>query len=300
VLHVLRYRRAELDQLLDQINAAGYGLTLGVHTRIDETIAKVIDRAKVGNLYVNRNIVGAVVGVQPFGGEGLSGTGPKAGGPLYLYRLLSARPHDALLRALDFGGTQTPPEIRRPAEQTNAANVFRKWAQDDGRTAVAALCDRYAEQSQSGSTRLLNGPTGERNSYSLLPREYVLCLAENEHDLLTQLAAVLAVGSEAVIEQTPFSKELVDKLPQEVRARITLVTDWTRDEVRFDGVLHHGDADQLREVSQQLARRSGPIVGIQGLAKGETDIPLERLLIERALSINTAAAGGNASLMTIG
>lgn len=300
VLHVLRYRRAELDQLLDQINAAGYGLTLGVHTRIDETIAKVIDRAKVGNLYVNRNIVGAVVGVQPFGGEGLSGTGPKAGGPLYLYRLLSARPHDALLRALDFGGTQTPPEIRRPAEQTNAAKVFRTWAQDDGRAEVAALCDRYAEQSQSGSTRLLSGPTGERNSYSLLPREYLLCLAENEHDLLTQLAAVLAVGSEAVIEQTPFGKELVDKLPQEVRARITLVTDWTRDEVRFDGVLHHGDADQLREVSQQLSRRSGPIVGIQGLAKGETDIPLERLLIERALSINTAAAGGNASLMTIG
>ncbi|MCQ4310361.1 trifunctional transcriptional regulator/proline dehydrogenase/L-glutamate gamma-semialdehyde dehydrogenase [Pseudomonas stutzeri] len=300
VLHVLRYRRAELDQLLDQINAAGYGLTLGVHTRIDETIAKVIDRAKVGNLYVNRNIVGAVVGVQPFGGEGLSGTGPKAGGPLYLYRLLSARPHDALLRALDFGGTQTPPEMRRPAEQTKAAKLFREWAQKNGRTEISALCDRYAEQSQSGSTRLLNGPTGERNSYSLLPREYVLCLAEDEHDLLAQLAAVLAVGSEAVITETPLGKELLDKLPQEVRARITLVTDWTRDEVRFDGVLHHGDADQLREVSQQLSRRSGPIVGIEGLAKGETDIPLERLLIERALSINTAAAGGNASLMTIG
>jgi RHH-type proline utilization regulon transcriptional repressor/proline dehydrogenase/delta 1-pyrroline-5-carboxylate dehydrogenase len=300
VLHVLRYRRAELDQLLDQINAAGYGLTLGVHTRIDETIAKVIDRAKVGNLYVNRNIVGAVVGVQPFGGEGLSGTGPKAGGPLYLYRLLSARPHDALLRALDFGGTQTPPEVRRPAEQTKAAKLFKTWAQDSGMTELVALCERYAEQSQSGSTRLLNGPTGERNSYSLLPREYVLCLAEDEHDLLAQLAAVLIVGSEAVIAETPLSKALADKLPQEVRARIALVTDWTRDEVRFDGVLHHGDADQLREVSQQLSRRSGPIVGIQGLAKGETDIPLERLLIERALSINTAAAGGNASLMTIG
>ncbi|MCR3916727.1 aldehyde dehydrogenase family protein, partial [Klebsiella variicola] len=76
----------ELDGLLDQIRNTGYGLTLGIHTRIDETIARVIERAHVGNIYVNRNVIGAVVGVQPFGGEGLSGTGPKAGGPLYLSR----------------------------------------------------------------------------------------------------------------------------------------------------------------------------------------------------------------------
>ena len=82
VLHVVRYKRKELDHLIAQINASGYGLTLGVHTRIDETIAKVVDNVHAGNIYVNRNIVGAVVGVQPFGGEGLSGTGPKAGGPL--------------------------------------------------------------------------------------------------------------------------------------------------------------------------------------------------------------------------
>jgi RHH-type proline utilization regulon transcriptional repressor/proline dehydrogenase/delta 1-pyrroline-5-carboxylate dehydrogenase len=300
VLHVLRYRRAELDQLLEQINAAGYGLTLGVHTRIDETIAKVIDRAKVGNLYVNRNIVGAVVGVQPFGGEGLSGTGPKAGGPLYLYRLLSERPYDALLRALDFGGTQALPEVQQSPVHTDAAQQFRQWAQDNGRSELAALCDRYAEQSQSGTTRLLNGPTGERNSYSLLPREYVLCLAEKEEDLLIQIAAVLAVGSEAVTPDAPPGKNLITQLPQAVQARITRVADWTCDAVRFDAVLHHGNSDQLLDVSQSLSRRSGPVVGVQGLAPGETDIPLERLLIERALSINTAAAGGNASLMTIG
>lgn len=77
MLHVVRYNRNELDGLVKQINASGYGLTLGVHTRIDETIAQVTGSANVGNLYVNRNMVGAVVGVQPFGGEGLSGTGPK-------------------------------------------------------------------------------------------------------------------------------------------------------------------------------------------------------------------------------
>ena len=76
----------ELPQLIRDINATGYGLTLGVHSRIDDTIDLVCDTAHVGNIYVNRNIVGAVVGVQPFGGEGLSGTGPKAGGPHYLHR----------------------------------------------------------------------------------------------------------------------------------------------------------------------------------------------------------------------
>ena len=72
--------------MIDSINATGYGLTLGVHSRIDETVDFITARAHVGNVYVNRNIVGAVVGVQPFGGEGLSGTGPKAGGPHYLFR----------------------------------------------------------------------------------------------------------------------------------------------------------------------------------------------------------------------
>ena len=90
VLHLVRYARKDLPRLLQQINATGYGLTLGVHTRIDETIAQVVDQARAGNVYVNRNMVGAVVGVQPFGGEGLSGTGPKAGGPLLLWRLSRA------------------------------------------------------------------------------------------------------------------------------------------------------------------------------------------------------------------
>src|SRR5690606_14631610 len=92
VLHVIRYQRDQLDALIDAVNATGYGLTFGVHTRLDETVARVSERIRAGNVYVNRNIVGAVVGVQPFGGENLSGTGPKAGGPLYLLRLLSMRP----------------------------------------------------------------------------------------------------------------------------------------------------------------------------------------------------------------
>ena len=76
---------------MDTISETGYGLTLGVHSRVDSTIEQIRNRARVGNMYVNRNMIGAVVGVQPFGGEGLSGTGPKAGGPRYLYRFATER-----------------------------------------------------------------------------------------------------------------------------------------------------------------------------------------------------------------
>jgi RHH-type proline utilization regulon transcriptional repressor/proline dehydrogenase/delta 1-pyrroline-5-carboxylate dehydrogenase len=91
VLHVLRFDGRRLEALVDAINAKGYGLTLGVHSRIDSTIAAVVARARVGNVYVNRGMIGAVVGSQPFGGEGLSGTGPKAGGPLYVQRFAVER-----------------------------------------------------------------------------------------------------------------------------------------------------------------------------------------------------------------
>ena len=86
ILHVVRYRAEHLDRVVQSIEHSGYGLTLGIHSRIDDTIEAVIDRLAVGNVYVNRNMIGAVVGVQPFGGHGLSGTGPKAGGPHYLAR----------------------------------------------------------------------------------------------------------------------------------------------------------------------------------------------------------------------
>jgi len=89
VLHIVRYRATDLDKVVDDINRMGYGLTLGIHTRIDRAAQAIADRVQVGNVYVNRNMIGAVVGVQPFGGCGLSGTGPKAGGPHYLQRFVT-------------------------------------------------------------------------------------------------------------------------------------------------------------------------------------------------------------------
>ena len=310
VLHLVRWRREELGRLLEQIDATGYGLTLGLHTRIDETIARVVDAAHAGNVYVNRNMVGAVVGVQPFGGEGLSGTGPKAGGPLYLYRLLASRPADVQVRALAlFGQAEAVAGADRKAVAGAAAAEavavaplrpalasLQRWLAAEGHAPVAELCSRFAEQSRSGVSLELQGPTGERNVYTLLPRTRVLCLADAEADRLVQLAAVLAVGSRAVWPGA--AAALAARLPAEVQAQIdqgaeqTLAGD-------FDAVIHHGDGPALLRVVAHLATRPGPIVGVVGCCPGEGDIPLERLLIERSTSVNTAAAGGNASLMTL-
>jgi RHH-type proline utilization regulon transcriptional repressor/proline dehydrogenase/delta 1-pyrroline-5-carboxylate dehydrogenase len=91
ILHVVRYKSDRLDHVIDAVNGTGYGLTLGIHSRINEVVDYIAGRVRAGNAYVNRNMVGAVVGVQPFGGEGLSGTGPKAGGPRYLHRFAIER-----------------------------------------------------------------------------------------------------------------------------------------------------------------------------------------------------------------
>ena len=296
VLHVVRFTRTTLPKLVEQINASGYGLTLGVHTRIDETIAQVTANARVGNLYVNRNMVGAVVGVQPFGGEGLSGTGPKAGGPLYLYRLLAHRPDSALRLTFDRQDAERPADSTLRQALLAPHQALSNWAKD--RPELAELCHHYGELAQAGVVRLLPGPTGERNTFSLLPRDQVLCLADNEQDALIQLAAVTSVGSKALWQDDELHRALRASLPDAVKARITLARDPLTAE--FDAVIYHGDADQLRTLCEQIAARDGAIVSVQGFARGETNLLLERLLIERSLSVNTAAAGGNASLMTIG
>jgi RHH-type proline utilization regulon transcriptional repressor/proline dehydrogenase/delta 1-pyrroline-5-carboxylate dehydrogenase len=298
VLHLVRYRRRDLGALVGQINGTGYGLTLGVHTRIDETIAQIVAHAKAGNVYVNRNIVGAVVGVQPFGGEGLSGTGPKAGGPLYMVRMLSKRPDDVLVRAISDAADADPAE----APVSNAGlSALGRWAAETGRHALlAAQCKRFGDLSRSGFSRTLAGPTGERNVYTLQPREAVLCLAGAEEDRLVQLAAVLSVGSTAIWPADAGAQSLRSSLPVDVQQLVAIASDWTSDTVVFDAVLHHGDAGSLASVIQRIASRPGPIVGVRAFAPGGVDIPLESLVVERALSINTAAAGGNASLMSIG
>ncbi|MDB5763874.1 MAG: putA [Herminiimonas sp.] len=288
VLHVIRYRREELPQLIDAINASGYGLTLGIHSRIDETINFITARAHVGNVYVNRNIVGAVVGVQPFGGEGKSGTGPKAGGPLYLKRL--QRDPSAMLA----GHT-----IHEPKTATSAASpltLLLAWSGTHGHERISALAGQYAHVSPLGMTLALPGPTGERNTLSFAPRGHVLCAAGSVGALLNQLAAVFACGNTPVVTST--SAALIpDGLPQTVRSLIQSIDRIDAEEASIAIALV--EKSQVHLLGPALAARDGALVPMIETTEDRA-ISLWRLVVERALCINTTAAGGNASLMTLG
>ena len=242
--------------------------------------------------------MGAVVGVQPFGGEGLSGTGPKAGGPLYLYRLLANRPENALAITLARQDADYPVDAQLKAALIQPLEALSEWAAD--RPVLRQLCQQFGELAQAGTQRLLPGPTGERNTWTLLPRERVLCIADDEQDALVQLAAVTSVGSQILWTDDAFHRDLAKRLPATVSARIAFAKTDSLTTQPFDAVIFHGDSDQLRSLCEAVAAREGAIVSVQGFARGESNILLERLYVERSLSVNTAAAGGNASLMTIG
>ena len=259
VLHVVRYKRQNLDQIIESINQLGYGLTFGIHSRIDETVQHVLSGIQAGNIYVNRNVVGAVVGVQPFGGSRLSGTGPKAGGPLYLHRLLT--------------------------------------------TQAETLPFRLASKQSWPKETLLEGPTGERNLYKLLPRGQVLCIASTESGLNAQYKAISETGNCGIlIESAKVTSWIQKHLPAPETYR--LIKDHEIETEQFQCVLFEGDTDELKKMNMRIAARSGPIAIVQSrscesLAAGDhyrTDL----LLQEQSISTNTAAAGGNATLMTIG
>jgi RHH-type proline utilization regulon transcriptional repressor/proline dehydrogenase/delta 1-pyrroline-5-carboxylate dehydrogenase len=276
VLHIVRWRRADLDKVVDTINATGYGLTLGVHSRIDETIDFITTRAHVGNIYVNRNIVGAVVGVQPFGGEGKSGTGPKAGGPLYLKRLQ----------------TDAAPLLRHARRSNNALDGLLAWARANGHGDIAPLVERYMETTLDGERIDLPGPTGERNQLDFVPRGTILCAPAGTASLLNQLAAAFATGNRALVLMAPNAS-----FPAAVKERVRFI-----DENDLDGsdfAIALVEQGVKGNVPAKLAARPGAIVGIVDTRAGEP-VALWRLVAERALCVNTTAAGGNASLMTLG
>jgi RHH-type transcriptional regulator, proline utilization regulon repressor / proline dehydrogenase / delta 1-pyrroline-5-carboxylate dehydrogenase len=289
VLHVIRYRRDNLDRLIDDINGSGYGLTFGLQTRLDDAIAHVTDRIRAGNLYVNRNIIGAVVGVQPFGGRGLSGTGPKAGGPLYLGRLV-----------------QRPPT--RPRE--NSARVdsvlpdFAEWLVQKGLHTEAGIARGFAGRSELGLQQELVGPVGERNLYALHSRGRILVVPATEHGLYVQIAAALSTGNQVVVDTASRLLSALSGLPAAVALRVSWTSDWEADGP-FSGALIEGDTQRVRSVNRKIATLGGPLVLVQSATTEEllgdpAAYCLDWLLEEVSVSINTAAAGGNASLMMIG
>lgn len=284
VLHVLRYRGGGIDAVVRAINATGYGLTFGLHTRLDDTVARVTRAVAAGNIYVNRTIIGAVVGVQPFGGRGLSGTGPKAGGPLYLTRLIA---HPNAVPA-------APRAVTSPA-----LIAYLDWLKGQGDAVALAAVQAAAARSRVGETIDLPGPVGERNLYALHPRGLIALSARTTTGLRIQFGTVLATGNRAVVSGD--ASALAD-LPESVAASLQTSADALA-HPDMVAALIEGDAAAVTAATHRLAERDGAIVSLQAissaaLARGEGYVT-DWLVEEVATTINTVAAGGNASLMAL-
>ncbi|MEM1038663.1 MAG: bifunctional proline dehydrogenase/L-glutamate gamma-semialdehyde dehydrogenase PutA [Pseudomonadota bacterium] len=258
VLHISRFRAQDLDSVIDAINGQGYGLTFGLHSRIDDRVQHVIDRVQAGNIYINRNQIGAVVGSQPFGGEGMSGTGPKAGGPYYLPRF--AKPLD----------------IKVPATFVPSSDI---------KTITLADLEMAISASKPANalpliTVDLPGPTGESNRLSTYARHTVLCLGPGAERASAQAAKARAIGC-ATVAIAPGVKNGLDGT----------VEPKTLSELASVDCVVTADPNPAA-LRQALALRDGPLVQLVHEADMEA-----RLVFERHVCIDTTAAGGNAALM---
>ncbi len=179
VLHVATFRASEIEKVVADVNATGYGLTFGMHSRIDDRVQHLVSQLRVGNIYVNRNQIGAIVGSQPFGGEGLSGTGPKAGG------------HDYMIR---FTATPAPTAAPTAAAHSDAA-------------AVQAALRTLRPKAEAVAVHDLPGPTGESNRLSHYQRGPFLCLGPDSE---AQKRAIEHLGGLAVMAPGLAPETLVD------------------------------------------------------------------------------------------
>ncbi|MBK0398675.1 bifunctional proline dehydrogenase/L-glutamate gamma-semialdehyde dehydrogenase PutA [Limibaculum sp. M0105] len=270
VLHVATFRADEIDRVIDDINATGYGLTFGLHTRIDDRVQHVIDRIRAGNMYVNRNQIGAIVGSQPFGGEGLSGTGPKAGGPHYVSRFMRPK-----VSAEEASGASQAPGGSNGTPPIDAGLV---------EAALAQLKPAEA----SGEAESLPGPTGESNRLSLHPRGRVLCLGPDPASARLQAERAVAVGNAALIvcPGAKGQKGAVSAIDGRLDASALTVLRG------IDAICSDAQGAELAAIRRALAAREGPILPVLSAS----DAP-SRYQLERHVCVDTTAAGGNASLM---
>jgi len=295
VLHLATFEGGEIDTVIDAINATGYGLTFGLHSRIDMRVQDILDQVHVGNVYVNRDQIGAVVGSQPFGGHGLSGTGPKAGGPNYLSRF----------RTFDDSSAGAVPLGR--IAKTEIDTAFRSIADTPVKGSgerIAALRSALrgrASNAMSAAAAIdvgpldLPGPTGESNQFELIGRGNVLCLGPDPETLLAQSVQALAAGNRVVTVGDGARK----KLRTLIRAGLPIAAiDGSIDPsdalraTHIDLVAVRGNTDTLSSFRVALAKQGGPIVPIVAETLAAT-----AYYNERTVCIDTTAAGGNASLL---
>src|SRR5690606_21899361 len=296
VLHVATFEADEIDRVVAAINARGYGLTFGLHTRIDARVQQILDGIHAGNVYVNRNQIGAVVGAQPFGGEGLSGTGPKAGGPFYLKRfrkraaaiaeaspppLTPAHKGEGSLKmpapSLSWDDTRAA-TFRGNAETSTTASSVRDggtvafpdpggWPRRADRIAILRrhLRGRAAEAIAAAAALDpgpfdLPGPTGEANSLMLVPRGRVLCLGPGADTLLAQVVLALAAGN-AVVAVAPGARAMLQPLagkdlPLAIHESVLDPADLAQ--VDCDVVAASADDEALRAYRGAVGARTGP------------------------------------------
>jgi RHH-type proline utilization regulon transcriptional repressor/proline dehydrogenase/delta 1-pyrroline-5-carboxylate dehydrogenase len=295
ILHVASFEADKIDQVIAEINTKRYGLTFGLHTRIEARIKHLVESIHAGNIYVNRNQIGAVVGSQPFGGEGLSGTGPKAGGPRYLHRFRKGHQVTAVNAAeapVVSASTlaEHVPDAARGGWSTrpDRLTVLRKHLRGKGAEAITA-----AAATDFGPVDL-PGPTGEANTLLLAPRGRVLCLGLDEAAVLAQAVQALAAGN-AVLAVAPRAQASLSPLLD--KGLPISVIDGTVDagdlvQLDIDVVAISADVDTLRAIRRALARRSGPIVPLVSEV-----ISPNAYVHERAVCVDTTAAGGNATLL---
>ncbi len=230
-VHIVRFKAQEIEQVIEQINGTGFGLTMGIHTRIEGRAAKLAQLSRAGNIYINRNMIGAVVGVQPFGGRGLSGTGPKAGGPNYLPRLLKekATPKennsgDIAPLASDSIAENQVNTLMQQAQQAEKSwrltdlnsrishvrqllakiaqvTIVDNLADDLTKTLADARTQLIAIEKQLNKAKTLPGPTGEANTLYLENRGTILCFADQHvsfHFWVLSMVTALATGNTVV------------------------------------------------------------------------------------------------------
>ncbi len=308
VLHVASFSADQIDTVIADINRTGYGLTFGLHTRVDHRVQQAVDRVHAGNLYVNRNQIGAVVGSQPFGGEGLSGTGPKAGGPSYLRRFMDSghltpvagSTQSSHIRAA-YDADQVKAALdrlpnRQLADAAKRTDILRRWisetcpeATDRFETLAAQIPDVSAEPAD------LPGPTGESNRLWTAPRGVMLCLGNlsgpDRSAAVLQASSALLTGNRALIV-TPVGAAAPPDGLAAVWLEGVIAPELLQTLPQIDGVLAFGADPDLKPWRQALAGRSGPILPFVA----DLENP-DRLCLERALCVDTTAAGGNAALL---
>ncbi len=299
VLHVATFKARDIDKVVDAINAREYGLTFGLHTRIDDRVQQIVDRIHVGNTYVNRNQIGAIVGSQPFGGEGMSGTGPKAGGPLYLTRFRktdksesAAAPSGDTVDAAALAKAIGRIDARNWAARSDKVTVLRNALSGSKGVVRRALGETAAFDM---SPQTLPGPTGESNRLRMFPKGLTLCLGPTEEIAVAQAVQALGAGCGALIV-VPGKSSMASAMA--AAGAPVVVLEGTVDAATLETlkgiavVSAAGKSDWTKGLRIGLSRRDGPILPLVT----EVIAP-ERYVIERHLCVDTTAAGGNASLL---